>query len=226
MKINLLIVSMDAVSLAGLQAIVDQDERIRLAGRTTNGPDGMPCLEGSDTAPHVAILGEPPTKAAMCENIAQIVARYRDDRPHPRIIVVSQNDADDVIIAALRAGVVGYLSHIDSPEELLCSVQIAAKGGATFSPTIATRFSRYFSTIESPPGTTTFCNLTGRELEILELLALGMGNRQIARRLFLAEKTVRNYVCRIFAKLGVNDRAAAVLRARAAGFGRSQASQV
>ncbi|MFD8216269.1 response regulator transcription factor [Streptomyces sp. NPDC059697] len=61
--------------------------------------------------------------------------------------------------------------------------------------------------------------LTSRETEILELLADGMNNRQIARRLFLAEKTVRNYVSRIFTKLEVHDRAAAVLRARDAGFG-------
>ncbi|MER5534603.1 response regulator transcription factor [Streptomyces mirabilis] len=64
-----------------------------------------------------------------------------------------------------------------------------------------------------------FSQLTGRETEILELLADGMNNRQIARCLFLAEKIVRNYVSRIFSKLEVHDRAAAVLRARDAGFG-------
>lgn len=221
MKINLLLVSSDAVSLAGLRAMVDQDERICLVGRAMNGQGGIQCIEDADTTPHVVILGEPPTKDAMCENVAQIVARYRDDHSSPKIIVVSRDDSDDVIIAALRAGVVGYLSHIASSEELLHSVQMAAKGSATFSSTIAARFSRYFSTVENNNlEATSFCGLTSRELEILELLARGMRNRQIARRLHLGEKTVRNYVSRIFTKLDVHDRAAAALRARDAGFGR------
>jgi DNA-binding CsgD family transcriptional regulator len=73
--------------------------------------------------------------------------------------------------------------------------------------------------MRSLPELTGFSDLTNRELEILELLADGLGNQQIARRLFLAEKTVRNYVSRIFAKLEVHDRATAAVRARDAGFG-------
>lgn len=133
--------------------------------------------------------------------------------------MVSQNDYDDVIVSALRLGVNGYLARIASPEELFESLHIVARGGAAFSPTIAARFSRFFATVQRLPEPSEFSRLTSREAEILELLADGMNNRQIARRLFLAEKTVRNYVSRIFTKLEVHDRAAAVLRARDAGFG-------
>ncbi|MFE6908575.1 LuxR C-terminal-related transcriptional regulator [Streptomyces erythrochromogenes] len=219
MDINLFILSEDPVSRAGLEAIVDRDEEVSLIGRAADGPDGLRCLEKTELQPHVIILGEPPSKRTICENVQQIDSKYRHAKSRPKMIVVSRNDDDDVIVAALRVGVNGYLARIGSPEELLHSLQIVAKGGAAFSPTIAARFSRYFSTMRGLPELTGFSDLTSRELEILELLAGGLGNHQISRLLFLAEKTVRNYVSRIFAKLEVHDRATAVARARDAGFG-------
>lgn len=218
-EINLFILSEDTVTLAGLEAIIDQDDNVSLIGRAVDGTDGMRCLEKSELHPHVIIIGEPPSKRTICENVQQILSKYRHEKSRPKMIVVSQNDDDDVIVAALRSGVNGYLARVGSSEELLHSIRIVAKGGAAFSPTIAARFSRYFSTVRSLPVLTGFSDLTSRELEILDLLAGGLGNRQIARRLFLAEKTVRNYVSRIFAKLEVHDRATAAVRARDAGFG-------
>ncbi|MFJ9036835.1 DNA-binding response regulator [Streptomyces sp. NPDC102406] len=213
--INLLILSEDPVARAGLEAIVDKDVEVSLLRRS----DRLRCPPGEAAQPHVIILGEPPSKRFICDNVQQILSTYGRALTRPRTLVVSQNDDDDVIVAALRVGVNGYLSRIGSPEELLHSIRIVAGGGAAFSSTIAARFSRYFSTMPSIPELTGFADLTVRELEILELLADGMGNQQIARRLFLAEKTVRNYVTRIFAKLGVHDRASAAVRARDAGLG-------
>ncbi len=219
MEINLFIISDSPVALAGLEAIIDQDEKITLIGRAVGGSDGIRCPENNEPQPDVIILGEPSSKRTICENVQQIVSKYRRVKSRPKIIVVSQQDDDDVIVAALRVGVNGYIARIRSSEELLHALQIVAKGGAAFSPTIASRLSRYFSTIPSLPELTGFSELTSRELEILELLARGMANQQIARRLFLAEKTVRNYVSRIFAKLEVHDRATAAVLARDAGLG-------
>ncbi|WP_338695996.1 response regulator transcription factor [Streptomyces sp. Q6] len=222
-EINLLIRSEDPVALAGLEAIVDKDVAMTIVCPPGDGADDRRCRpntrEEPAAQPHVIILGEPPSKRFICENVQEILSTYGRATSRPKTLVVSQNDDDDVIVAALRVGVNGYLSRIGSPEELLHSIRIVAKGGAAFSPTIAARFSRYFSTMLSIPELTGFADLTARELEILELLADGLGNQQIARRLFLAEKTVRNYVTRIFAKLEVHDRASAAVRARDAGFG-------
>jgi DNA-binding NarL/FixJ family response regulator len=160
-----------------------------------------------------------PTKEAMCESAAQICARYRNGGTPPKILVVSRNDSDDAIIDAVRAGIVGYLSHVQVPEELHNAVQIVGKGGAIFSPTIAVRLSQFFSTGDNHSRSSSFYDLTARELQIVDLLASGMRNGEIARRLYLTEKTVRNYVSRIFVKLDVHDRAGAALRARGAGFG-------
>jgi DNA-binding NarL/FixJ family response regulator len=217
--INLFILTEDTVTLAGLEAIIDQDDNVSLIGRAVDGAHGIRCLEKTELQPHVIIIGEPPSKRTICENVQQIFSKYRQEKSRPKMIVVSQNDDDDVIVAALRLGVNGYLARVGSSVELLHSIQIVAKGGAAFSPSIAARFSRYFSNMRSLPELTGFSDLTNRELEILELLADGLGNQQIARRLFLAEKTVRNYVSRIFAKLEVHDRATAAVRARDAGFG-------
>ncbi|SFF02673.1 response regulator transcription factor [Streptomyces mirabilis] len=219
MRINLFILSEDPVSLAGLEAIVEQDDSVNLIGTAVDESHGLRCLENNPLRPDVVIIGEPPSKRAICRNVEWIVSMYRQEKSRPQIVVVSQNDYDDVIVSALRLGVNGYLARIASPEELFQSLHIVARGGAAFSPTIAARFSRFFATMQRLPEPPEFSQLTSRETEILELLADGMNNRQIARRLFLAEKTVRNYVSRIFTKLEVHDRAAAVLRARDAGFG-------
>lgn len=219
MRINLFILSEDPVSLAGLEAIVEQDDSVNLIGTAVDESHGLRCLENNPLRPDVVLLGEPPSKRAICRNVEWIVSLYRREKSRPQIVVVSQNDYDDVIVSALRLGVNGYLARIASPEELFESLHIVARGGAAFSPTIAARFSRFFATVQRLPEPSEFSRLTSREAEILELLADGMNNRQIARRLFLAEKTVRNYVSRIFTKLEVHDRAAAVLRARDAGFG-------
>ena len=219
MRINLFILSEDPVSLAGLEAIVEQDDSVNLIGTAVDESHGLRCLENNPLRPDVVLIAEPPSKRAICRNVAWIVSLYRQEKSRPQIVVVSQNDYDDVIVSALRLGVNGYLARIASPEELFQSLHIVARGGAAFSPTIAARFSSFFATIQRLPEPPEFSQLTSRETEILELLADGMNNRQIARRLFLAEKTVRNYVSRIFTKLEVHDRAAAVLRARDAGFG-------
>ncbi|QIY96533.1 LuxR C-terminal-related transcriptional regulator [Streptomyces sp. S1D4-11] len=219
MRINLFILSEDPVSLAGLEAIVEQDDSVNLIGTAVDESHGLRCLENNPIRPDVVLIAEPPSKRAICRNVAWIVSLYRQEKSRPQIVVVSQNDYDDVIVSALRLGVNGYLARIASPEELFQSLHIVARGGAAFSPTIAARFSRFFATMQRLPEPPEFSQLTSRETEILELLADGMNNRQIARRLFLAEKTVRNYVSRIFTKLEVHDRAAAVLRARDAGFG-------
>ncbi|MFC8678420.1 response regulator transcription factor [Streptomyces sp. BK205] len=219
MRINLFILSEDPVFLAGLEAIVEQDDSVNLIGAAVDESRGLRCLKSNPLRPDVVIIGEPSCKRAICRNVAWVLSTYRHEKSRPRIVVVSQNEYDDVIVSALRLGVNGYLARIACPEELLQSLPIVARGGAAFSPTIAARFSKYFATMQRLPEPPEFSRLTSREGEILKLLADGLNNRQIARRLFLAEKTVRNYVSRIFTKLEVHDRAAAALRARDAGFG-------
>ncbi|MET9294163.1 response regulator transcription factor [Streptomyces sp. NPDC003077] len=218
MQINLFAISDNPVSLAGLETIIEQEEKFTLIGQAVCNSDAMRCLEKTALQPHVIVLGEPPSKRSIHECAQQIESRYRHDKSRPRMLVISQCDDDDAVFAALRVGVSGYLARIRSPEELIQSIRIVAKGGAAFSRTVASRLSRHFSTVQVLPELTELSELTSRELEILELIACGLNNREIARRLFLAEKTVRNYVSRIFMKLEVHDRASAAMLARDAGL--------
>ncbi|NJQ01254.1 LuxR C-terminal-related transcriptional regulator [Streptomyces zingiberis] len=220
MHINLFILSEDPVALAGLVALVQQDDRINLIGTAVDGSAGLRCLEDTTVQPDVVVIGEPQSERALCRNVQRLASRSgQGTAVEPRFVVVSQRDYDDVVIPALRLGVNGYLARIGSPDELWQSLQIVARGGAAFSPAIAARFSEYFSSVRGLQEPTEFGRLTVREREILGLLAEGASNRQIARALFLAEKTVRNYVSRIFTKLEVSDRTEALLRARDAGLG-------
>jgi DNA-binding NarL/FixJ family response regulator len=126
---------------------------------------------------------------------------------------------DDSLVAALQAGARGYLVKGARHAEVVRAVELVHEGGLVVGPSVARRLRTVVSG-EQPgdprPGDGTF---TPREREVLDALAEGLDNRAIARRLHLGEKTVRNYVSMLFAKLHVTSRAEAVARARDAGFG-------
>lgn len=127
---------------------------------------------------------------------------------------MSEDDAS--VFAALRAGARGYVLRGTEGGVFLAAVRAVAKGEAVYGPAVARRIRRFLTT---GPGSGPFPELTQREREILDLLASGMTNAEIARRLFISQKTVKNNLTSIFAKLQVADRAQAVARARRAGLG-------
>ncbi|WP_307203391.1 response regulator transcription factor [Paenibacillus harenae] len=120
----------------------------------------------------------------------------------------------------MRAGARGYLLKGAGQEETLRAIRAVSSGEAIFSPSIASRLMQYFSGLkpistESVP----LPDLTEREREVLTLIAQGFSNSDLANRLFLSPKTVRNHITNIFSKLQVADRAQAILRAKEAGLG-------
>jgi DNA-binding NarL/FixJ family response regulator len=138
--------------------------------------------------------------------------------PDVAVLVLTMVDEDGSVFAAMRAGARGYVLKGAGPEEILRSILVVADGEAIFGPYVAARLTSFFAAAEGP-AVTPFPDLTAREREILTLMATGAGNGAIAARLGLTEKTVRNNVSNVFAKLRVADRAAAVARARDAGLG-------
>jgi DNA-binding NarL/FixJ family response regulator len=119
-----------------------------------------------------------------------------------RILVLTTYDTDSDVLPAIEAGATGYLLKDAMPEELLRAVRAAARGEAVLSPSVATRL---ISRVRAPSDP-----LSARELEVLALIARGSTNREAASRLFISEATVKSHLLHIYAKLGVNDRAAAV----------------
>jgi DNA-binding NarL/FixJ family response regulator len=139
--------------------------------------------------------------------------------PTAAVLVLTMFDDDDSVFAAMRAGARGYVLKGAEQQEIARAIAAVAAGQAIFGPAVATRVLAYFAT---PPVTPTpFPELTAREREVLDLLAAGRNNHQIADQLGLSAKTVANHISAIFAKLQVADRTQAILRARDAGLGRS-----
>jgi DNA-binding NarL/FixJ family response regulator len=139
--------------------------------------------------------------------------------PHIGIIVVTMFEDDDSVFAAMRAGARGYILKGADQAEMLRAIRAVASGEALFGPAIAKRLMNYFSNSTRAMLPQVFPELTEREREILNLIAQGENNAEIAQRLVLSPKTVRNHISNIFAKLQVADRAQAIVKARDAGLG-------
>jgi DNA-binding NarL/FixJ family response regulator len=139
--------------------------------------------------------------------------------PSIRVLVITMFEDDTSVFAAMRAGARGYVLKDATKGEILRAIRAVADGQAIFSPTIATRLLTFFANPYPHAPEELFPELTTREREILELIAQGHSNSEIARQLGLSTKTVSNYVSNIFNKLQVADRAAAIIRARDAGLG-------
>jgi DNA-binding NarL/FixJ family response regulator len=145
--------------------------------------------------------------------------RIMNDAPHIGVVVLTMVEDDDSVFAAMRAGARGYLLKGARRAEILRAVHAAADGEAVFGGAIAGRLMRYFDTPRPPSNSHAFPELTTREIEILALMAKHLSNPSIAEQLSISEKTVRNNVSAILAKLRVADRAQAILAARDAGLG-------
>jgi DNA-binding NarL/FixJ family response regulator len=142
-------------------------------------------------------------------------------QPDIGVVVLTMFDDDELIFAAIRAGARGYLMKDADDVEIARVLHGIARGEAIFGPGSAQRL---LDTINrtgtsSPPAGGAFPQLTIREMEVLELIARGRRNGEMATELFLSERTVRNYVSNILAKLGANDRSQAITMARDAGLG-------
>jgi DNA-binding NarL/FixJ family response regulator len=151
-------------------------------------------------------------------NGIEATRRILRDSPHIRILVVTMFEYDGTVFAAMRAGARGYILKDAEKENILRAIQPVGNSEAIFSPTIATRLIDFFTTQTSTLPKEIFPSLTEREREILQLIARGSSNADIARELSLSPKTVYNYVSNILSKLQVADRAQAIIRAREAGL--------
>jgi DNA-binding NarL/FixJ family response regulator len=200
--------------LTGLRAVLSDSDRIALVGEATDGQRAID-LAG-ELRPDVVVMDLHMPGTGGIEATRAIVEQH----PDIAVLVLTMAHDDDSVFAAVRAGARGYLLKGADGEELVRAICAVAGGEAVFGPGIAQRVLGYLSTPPDQPQAG-FPELTGREREVVELLAQGMGNQAIATRLSLSPKTVMNYLSNVFAKLQVADRYEMIVRARDAGYGRT-----
>ncbi len=190
------------------------------------------------TLPGTEVVGE----ASDGQQAIEVVARLRPDvvvmdlhmpvmtgvdatraitaaHPDVAVLVLTMLEGDDSVFAAVRAGARGYLLKGADRAEIGRALDAVAHGEVVFSSSIAERVLAFFAGGRAGAAAAPFPELTDREREVLDLVARGLTNAEIARRLVVSDKTVRNHVSNIFAKLHVAGRAEAVARARDAGLG-------
>jgi DNA-binding NarL/FixJ family response regulator len=144
--------------------------------------------------------------------------RIRDLHPDIGVLAVTMMDDDDSVFAAMRAGARGYLLKGASPDDIERAVRSVANGEVILGPQIAARAIGFLSSGQAS-SSVVFPELTAREREILDLVARGLDNTSVSRRLDLSPKTIRNNLSNVFTKLQVADRSQAIIRARDAGLG-------
>ena len=197
----------------GLRGLIARTADLELVGEAATGTDAVDVT--ATTSPDVVLMDLRMPGMTGIEATRAILER----RPETRILVLTMSENDDSLFAAMRAGARGYLPKDAEGEELVRAIRAAALGEVIFGQSMAAKLQAFFAT-SRVPAADPFPELTAREDEVLELIAQGRSNAEIASRLGISDKTVRNHVANVFNKLRVADRAAAIVRAREAGLGR------
>lgn len=215
-SIRLLIVDDHALFREGLRALFSAIEDIELVGEATTGGEAIDLVDESQ--PDVVLMDIDMPGISGVEATRHILSKC----PTTGIVMVTMLEDDASVFSAMRAGARGYVLKGAQPDELLQTIRAVASGQALFGPPIATRIMRFFNEgsarfkASRPEGA--FPELTPRELEVLKLIAQGDKNNDIADKLVISDKTVRNHISNIFSKLQVADRAHAIIKARQAGL--------
>jgi DNA-binding NarL/FixJ family response regulator len=203
----------------GLRALLTSIADIQVMGEAATGQETV--AQAAALQPDVILMDIQMPDMNGIEATRQILRTS----PHVGIIVLTMFKDDDSVFAAMRAGARGYVLKGADQAELLRALRAVASGESLFSPEIAQRLIGFFARLEPVSRPELFPELTDREREILALIAEAKTNAEIAEKLVISLKTVRNHVSNIFSKLQVADRAQAAIRAREAGLGGDSISE-
>jgi DNA-binding NarL/FixJ family response regulator len=212
-EIRVLIADDHPVFRYGMKALLQSVPGVEVVGEATTGEETIAAAE--ELRPDVILMDVKMPDTSGIEATRRIVQAH----PEINVLVVTMLEEDDAVFAAMRAGARGYLVKGADQDEVLRSIRAVASGEAIFGQAIAQRLMHFFAAPREMAAVQAFPDLTDREAEILLLMAEGRSNAQIAQRLLVSEKTVRNHISNIFNKLQVADRAEAIVRAREAGLG-------
>jgi DNA-binding NarL/FixJ family response regulator len=199
MTIRVMVVDDHPVVRDGLRGMLAGQPDLELVGEAADGAEALALA--ARARPDVVLMD---LRMPGLDGVGAIT-RLAAERPLVRVLVLTTYDTDADVVRAIEAGATGYLLKDAPREELFRGIRAAARGETVLAPTVATRL---VSQLRAPAGGRTA--LSRREIEVLELVARGATNRQVAAELFISEATVKTHLLHAFEKLGVSDRTAAV----------------
>jgi DNA-binding NarL/FixJ family response regulator len=211
--LRIVVVDDHPVFRMGLTALLASLDGLEVAGEADSIATAVAAVESLE--PDVVIMDLHLGDESGVEATREVIAR----RPGVGVLVVTMVEDEDTVFAAIRAGARGYLLKGAGRVEIERAVRAVAAGEMLLAPEVAARTLPLLVGGGRRGAPVAFPTLTEREHEVLELVAQGLDNVRIARRLALSDKTVRNHLSNVLTKLGVADRAAAIAKARDAGMG-------
>ena len=213
--IKVVVVDDHQIVREGLSSLLGALDGIAVVGTAADGRDAVHVV--AESAPDVVVMDIQMPQLDGIEATRMITGRH----PGVRVVMLTMNEDDDTVLSAMRAGASGYLLKGSGAEEVQNAIRAAAAGGMVFGASLAARVAAYFTgTAPKAEEPEPFPELSDRERDVLKLLAAGKSNDAIAAELYVSNKTVRNAVSGIYAKLHAAGRAEAIIRAREAGYGR------
>ena len=189
----------------GLRAILEASPEIQVAGVAHDGAEAIELVEKS--APDVVLMD---LKMPIMNGL-QATQAIRQKHPQVKVLVLTTYDADEWVFDAIRSGAAGYLLKNTPREALVRAIKDTVEGKTPVDSAVAGKLFSRLTSNTPVPESSTFKDLTERDLDVLRLVARGLTNADIAQRLFLTEGTVRNYVSQVLMKLGVTDRTQAAV---------------
>ena len=205
MTIRVLVADDQALVRAGIRLLIETQPDLEVVGEAE---DGLAAIgEVTRTCPDVVLMDVRMPRLDGIEAARRIAALGSGA---PRVVMLTTFDVDEYVFDALSAGATGFLLKHARPEELLFGIRAAADGHALVAPALTRRLIERFASLR-PRAAPELDRLTEREREVLVLLVRGLSNTEIASRLFVSESTAKTHVTRIFTKLGLRDRAHAVI---------------
>ena len=216
MTIGIVVADDHEVVRAGFAALLDTQPDFSVLGIASDGDEAVRVCR--ELRPDVVLMDVRMPSLDGIEATRQLAG---PDGPGPRVLILTTFDLDDYVFDALRAGASGFLLKDVTAERLFDAVRVIAAGEALLAPAVTRRLIGEFTRLRSVPDAltpTAMVTLTPRETEVLRLVAEGMSNPEIARRLVVTEETVKTHVSHILAKLGLRDRTQAVIAAYESGL--------
>ena len=198
--ITLLLVDDQDLIRQGLKALLTNAPELKVVGEAENGEKALSLV--AKVKPDVVLMD---VRMPVMDGVA-VTRDISQQFPHTKILMLTTFDDEEYVTQALQAGASGYLLKDTPFEELTQAIYLIYKGYTQIGPGLATKVLQQSSAISLPKDSTTWAGLSEREKDIVRLITQGYNNREIARSLHIAEKTVKNYITNILSQLNLRDR--------------------